>query len=105
MPQVSWPAVLPGAALSLLITIAGVPLIGAAAGGTLAGRLSPHAPAYQGSIVAILTILAFAVLPLPGPTDTVLILVTDALLIAVGAVAGWLGGLLRPSSSGTGRGP
>ena len=105
MPQVSWPAVLPAAVLSLLITIAGVPIVGAAAGGALAGRLSPSASAYQGSIVAILTILAFALLPLPAPTDTVLILLTDALLIAVGAVGGWLGGLLRPSSSGTGRGP
>ncbi|CAN5156436.1 hypothetical protein BH18CHL2_BH18CHL2_00200 [soil metagenome] len=105
MPQVAWSAVLPAAVVALLITIAGVPVIGVAAGGAIAGRLAPASPAYQGAIVAVLTILGLAALPAAGAPDTLLILAADALLLAAGAAMGWVGGLLRPSSRDTGRGP
>jgi len=52
MPPIAWNPVLTGAALSLALTLIGAPLIGVAAGGALAGRLSPVAPAYQGTLVA-----------------------------------------------------
>ena len=104
MPQVAWSAVLPGAVISLLITIAGFPIIGVAAGGAIAGRRAASGPAYQGSIVAVITVLSLALLP-GGPSDTILILATDALLLAAGTAMGWVGGVLRPSSRDTGRGP
>lgn len=87
MPPVAWNPVLAGSALALLVTLIGAPLIGVAAGGGLAGRFARFAPAYQGALVAVVTILALAVLPIPGPNDTVLILVTDAALLAAGALS------------------
>ena len=99
MPPIAWNPVLTGAALSLALTLMGAPLIGVAAGGALAGRLSPVAPAYQGTLVAIVTILAMAVLPVAGPDDTLLILLMDAALLAAGALAAVVGGLLRRSSA------
>ena len=104
MPQVAWSAVLPAAVVSLLMTIAGLPIIGVAAGGIIAGRLARTAHGYQGAIVAVLTILGLAVLPEAGPADTLLVLATDTLLLATGAALGWVGGLLRPSSRDTDRG-
>ncbi len=98
MPPVAWNPVLAGSALALLITLAGAPFIGVAAGAALAGRLSPSAPAYQGALVAIAAILGLAVLPLPGPGDTVLILVTDAALLAAGALSAVVASRFRPSS-------
>ena len=86
---------LAGSALSIAITLIGAPLIGAAGGGALAGRLSPIAPAYQGSLVGMVTILALAVLPVTGPDDTALILLLDAALLAVGALSALVAGRLR----------
>ena len=86
---------LAGSALSIVVTLLGAPLIGAAAGGALAGRLSSIAPAYQGSLVGMITILALAVLPVTGPDDTALILLLDAALLAVGALSAVAAGQLR----------
>ena len=87
--------VLTGSALSIAITLLGAPLIGAAAGGALAGLLSSIAPAYQGSLVGMITILALAVLPVTGPDDTALILLLDAALLAVGALSALVAGRLH----------
>lgn len=97
MPPIAWNPVLAGSALALLVTLAGAPLIGAAAGGAVAGRLTRIAPAYQGALVAIATILALAVLPIAGPDDIVLILVTDAALLAAGALSAVVASRFRPS--------
>jgi len=97
MPPVAWNPVLAGSALALLVALAGAPLIGVAAGGALAGRLTRIAPAYQGALVAIATILALAVLPIAGPDDTVLILATDAALLAAGALSAVVASRFRPS--------
>lgn len=97
MPPVAWTAVLAGSALAVLVAIAGAPLVGVAAGGALAGRLARIAPAYQGALVAIATILALAVLPAAGPDDTVLILVTDAAFLAAGALSAVVASRFRPS--------
>lgn len=96
MPPIAWNPVLAGAALSLTLTLLGAPLVGAAAGGALAGRFTPIAPAYQGALVAVATILALALLPVPGPEDTVLILVTDALLLGAGSLAALVAWRFRP---------
>lgn len=94
MPPIAWSAVLIGAALSIAITLVGAPLIGAFGGGALAGRLTSVAPAYQGSLVGMITIFALAVLPVTGPDDTVAILILDAALLAVAAVSAFLAGRL-----------
>ncbi len=95
MPPIAWSPVLLGSALSIAITLVGAPLIGAAAGGALAGRISSVAPAYHGSLVGMITILALAVLPITGPEDTVVILLLDAALLAVGALSALVAGRLR----------
>ncbi len=95
MPPIAWSPVLTGAALSLALTLISTPLIGVAAGGALAGGLSAVARVYQGSLVAVITILAIAVLPFAGPDDTVIILLTDAALLAVGAFSAFVAGRLR----------
>jgi hypothetical protein len=95
MPPVAWRSVLAGSALSLALTLAASPLVGAIAGGALAGWLASVAPAYQGTLVAIATILGLAVLPMAGPEDTIVILVTDAALLAAGALAAVVASRLR----------
>ncbi len=112
MPPIAWGPVLLGTALSIAITLVGAPLIGALAGGALTGLRSAVTPAYQGSLVGMMTILALAVLPLTGPEDTVVILVLDAALLAVGALSALVAWRLRrsgapraPSSSDTDRAP
>ena len=95
MPPIAWSPLLLGSALSIAITLVGAPLIGAAAGGALAGRMSSVAPAYQGSLVGMITILALAVLPITGPEDTVVILLLDAALLAVGALSALVAWRLR----------
>ena len=89
---------LAGSALALLVTLLGAPIIGVAAGGALAGRLTRIAPAYHGALVAVAIILALAILPASGPDDTVLILVTDAALLAAGALSAFVAWRLRPSA-------
>ncbi|MDQ3097544.1 MAG: hypothetical protein M3Q61_05170 [Chloroflexota bacterium] len=95
MPPIAWSPVLLGSALSIAITLVGAPLIGALAGGALAGLRSAVAPAYQGSLVGMITILALAVLPVTGPDDTAVILLLDAALLAVGALSALVAGRLR----------
>ena len=95
MPPIAWTPVLLGSALSIAITLFGTPLIGALAGGAVAGLRSAAAPAYQGSLVGMITILALAVLPTTGPDDTVAILILDAALLAVGALSAVVAGRLR----------
>ena len=43
----------------------------------------------------MITILALAVLPITGPEDTVVILLLDAALLAVGALSALVAGRLR----------
>lgn len=95
MPPIAWGPVLLGSALSIAITLVGAPLLGALGGGALAGLRSAVAPAYQGSLVGMITILALAVLPITGPEDTVVILLLDAALLTVGALSALVAGRLR----------
>lgn len=104
MPPVIWPAVLLGAAIGIGGSLFVVPFIAAPIGALVAGRLARTGSAYQGAIVAALTIVVLALLPRNEDVSTVAILVADLLTLILGATAGWVGGLLRPSSGDKGRG-
>lgn len=99
MPSIVWPAVLLGAAIGIGGSLFVPALLAVPVGALIAGRLATAGSAYQGAVVAALTIVSLALLPRNEEADTVAILATDALTLVLGAVAGWIGGLLRPSSS------
>ena len=90
MPPIDRRAVLVGAILSLLLSLPGLALVGALVGGFAAGAVARRDGAYHGALVGIATILAVALLPIPGPAETAEILAFDALLIGIGAAGGWL---------------
>ncbi len=111
-PEIRWRAVLVGGAVALaavlllyyslgpgLSTVAG--LIAVAVGAAVAGRLAPAAGALHGGLVAALWILAEALSdPLfSAPSDllgdTAATVLADAIRLATGAAAGWLGALSR----------
>ena len=88
------------------------PICGIAAGGYFAGKWAKHDTLYHGALTAAgyVALEAIGVLPTPfAPTtnaleDSVAIIVSDALLLSVGAAAGWLAGRGAPwSSSGRDR--
>jgi len=100
-PPVSWPAVLAGTALTVVVTLLAAPLpaapVAVPAGAFLAGRIAGAAGLLQGAIVAVLFIAVQAVLASLGPAgtadlvaDTVATIGWDALLLALGAAGGWL---------------
>lgn len=120
MPRLAWRAIIAGvasAAVISVITAALLPPIPAAlasffglfVSGILAGKLALAAPLYHGAVVGAGYVLCEAVGLVPsGPTgadpvaDTVAVIATDALRIALAALGGWAAGI--SSSSGTGRG-
>jgi hypothetical protein len=90
------------------------PLCGIAVGAFLAGKVAKHAGLYHGALVGIGYVLveAIGVAPAPlepateGLAEGISIIVGDALLLAMGSLAGWIAAprAASSSSSDTGRG-
>jgi hypothetical protein len=107
MPRLRWPAILAGVALSVaiaLVSAAVVPPIPAAVAsflglfvsGLLAGKLAVGARAYHGAVVGAGFVIGEALGVVPGGgyladpvSETVAVIVSDALRIAVAALGGW----------------
>ena len=119
-PRIEWPAVALGLAVALAIGWLGpraapifglaAPFLGVAGGAFLAGKRAKHHPLYHGALAAAgyVVLEGIGVVPTPFPpaenalADSIAIILSDGTLLAVGAVAGWLG---QPggSSSSSGR--
>ena len=90
------------------------PLCGIALGGLVAGKLAKNAGLYHGALVGIGYVLVEAIGLAPAPfepsgdglTEGLSIIAGDALLLVLGAGAGWIAApqAASSSSSGTGRG-
>lgn len=90
------------------------PLLGIALGGYLSGKLAKNAGPYHGALVGVGYVLVEAIGLAPAPFepsgdglgDTVSIIAGDAMVLALGALAGWIAAprARSSSSSGTGRG-
>ena len=90
------------------------PLCGIALGALLAGKLAKNAGLYHGALVGVGYVLVEAIGLAPAPfelagdtlAEGISIIAGDALLLALGAVAGWIAApqAASSSSSGTGRG-
>ena len=120
MPRLRWRAIVAGVALAAaisLVSAAALPPIPAAVAsffgifvsGILAGILASAARLYHGAVVGVGYVLCEAVGLVPGTiagpdalSDTVAVIATDALRIALAALGGWSAGLW--SSLGRGRG-
>jgi hypothetical protein len=94
-----------GVALSVLVAIGGIflgfpaiaGLIGVHAGGYLAGRMARRDGLFHGAIVGALTIVVASVAASAGQpqvsnilADTLTIIVSDVLLLALSSFGGWL---------------
>lgn len=115
MPSLGWPAILAGVALAVvtaLVTAAALPPIPAAVAsvfglfvsGLLAGKLAAAARVYHGAVVGAGYVICEALGILPGGgfladpvSDTVAVIVSDALRIAVAALGGWSSGIWSSS--------
>lgn len=129
MPPLEWRAIIAGVALAGVISLIAAALLppipaalasffGLFVSGILAGKLAPAARLYHGAVVGAGYVLSEAVGLVPSGfggadalSDTVVVIVTDALRIALAAFGGWsargLAGAEPPpgaSSSDTGRG-
>ncbi len=90
------------------------PLCGIALGAYLSGKLAKYAGLYHGALVGVGYVLVEAIGLAPAPfelagetlAEGISIIAGDALLLALGAVAGWIAApqAASSSSSGTGRG-
>jgi hypothetical protein len=107
MPPLNWPAILAGVALAVGLTLLSatvLPPIPAAAAsifglfisGLLAGKLASAARVYHGAIAGAGYVICVALGVVPAVSylgdpvaDTVAVILSDALLIAVAAVGGW----------------
>jgi hypothetical protein len=119
MPRLRWSAILAGVALAVALTLvsaAAAPPIPAAVAsvfglfvsGFWAGKLATAARVYHGAVVGAGYVICEALGIVPGGgiladpvSDTVAVIVSDALRIAVAALGGWSARLW--SSSDTGR--
>ncbi len=111
-PEIRWRAVLGGGAATLFLAIAlslgaslggspflvgAAPWIAIALGAAAAGRLAASAGALHGGLVAVLWIVADTLAAPAAPavadvvSDTVRTVALDAVWLAIGAIAGWLG--------------
>lgn len=121
MPRIRWPAVLAGVALAVATALLGTAVLppipaavasvfGLLVSGLLAGKLANTAGAYHGALVGagyvlcealgIVRGIAYSADPL---SDTALVILSDALLIAAAALGGWLARLLSSSDKDRGR--
>jgi hypothetical protein len=119
MPRLRWTAILAGVVLAVAVSLlaaAVLPPIPAAVAsffglfisGLLAGKMAIAAAAYHGAVVGAGYVICEAIGIAPSVSystdpvsDTVAIIVSDALLIAAAALGGWCARLW--SSSGKGR--
>lgn len=119
MPHLHWRAIVAGVALAGAISLIAAVLLppipaalasyfGLVVSGVLAGKLASAARLYHGAVVGVGYVLCEAVGLVPGGaafadalSDTVAVILSDALRIALAALGGWIAGLW--SSSGTGR--
>jgi hypothetical protein len=121
MPRLRWTAILAGVALAVAISLlsaAALPPIPAAfasffglwVSGILAGKLARAGFVYHGAVVGAGYVICevVGIVPSVGTiadplSDTVLVIASDALRIAVAAVGGWCARLWSSSGRGTGR--
>ena len=121
MPRLRWPAILAGVALAVALTLvsgAMAPPIPAAVAsvfglfvsGLLAGKLAAAARVYHGAVVGAGYVICEALGIVPAgsylgdpASDTVAVIVSDALRIAVAAVGGWCSRLWSSSDKGRDR--
>jgi hypothetical protein len=109
VPPISWPAVLTGGAVavlvSLVLSMASQPLLavpaGIAVGAAVAGRVAPVRSAFHGGLVAVLWIAAEALAEPFRPVaadvavDLAQTLVADVVRLGLGVAFGWLGGRMK----------
>ena len=119
MPRLRWTAILAGVALAVvigLVSAAVLPPIPAAVAsffglfvsGLLAGKLASAARVYHGAVVGAAYVVCVAVGIVPSGgfadplSDTVAVIASDGLRIAVAALGGWTGqaGALPPPTPG-----
>ena len=121
MPPLQWRAIIAGVALAAVISVIAAALLppipaalasffGLFVSGVLAGKLAPAARLYHGAVVGAGYVLCEAIGLVPsGPSgadavsDTALVILTDALRIALAALGGWAAGLWSSSDTDKGR--
>jgi len=105
MPKLDMRATAAGVALSIVVAIFGFffgfpaigEVIGAGAGGYLAGRIAGRDGLFHGGAVGIANVIGVAIVTAAGSAsvpnlviDTAATLLTDALLLGLAALGGWL---------------
>jgi hypothetical protein len=129
VPDIRWVAVAAGVLVAVAVASvlrlagpptaaifgSGAPLCGIAPGAFLAGKMAKYAGIYHGALVGAGYVLvemiglAPALIEVSGDAlgDTLSIIGADAILLALAALAGWIGAprAASSSSSGKGRGP
>lgn len=121
MPRLRWTAILAGVALAVAVTLVSAALLppipaavasvfGLFVSGLLAGKLAILARAYHGAVVGAGYVICEALGIVPGGgyfadplSDTVAVIASDALLIAVAALGGWCARLWSSSDRGRAR--
>ena len=121
VPRLHWPAILASVALAVVTTLvsaAGAPPIPAAVAsylglfvsGILAGKVAGTARAYHGAVVGAGFVICEALGIVQGGgylgdpvSDTLAVIISDALRIAVAAAGGWCSRLWSSSDKGRGR--
>lgn len=117
MPRLRWPAILAGVALAVAITLISATVLppipaavasvfGLFVSGLLAGKLARGARVYHGAMVGAGYVICEALGIVPGGgfladpvSDTVAVIVSDALRIAVAALGGWCARLWSSSDT------
>ena len=121
MPRLTWPAILAGVALAVATTLLATSVLppipaalasffGLFISGLLAGKLAGAAGVYHGAVVGAGFVLCEALGIVPAGSylgdpvsDTVAVILSDALRIAVAAVGGWGSRLWSSSDRGKAR--
>jgi hypothetical protein len=118
MPKLDMRATAAGVALSIVVAILGFffgfppigELIGAGAGGYLAGRIAGRDGLFHGGAVGIVDVVGVAIVTAAGSAsvpnvviDTAATVLTDALLLGLAALGGWLATRSSSPSSSAGR--
>jgi hypothetical protein len=121
MPRLHWLAILAGIALAVATTLLGTTLLppipaalasffGLFISGLLAGKVAGAAGVYHGAVVGAGFVLCEALGIVPAGSylgdpvsDTVAVILSDALRIALAAVGGWCSRLWSSSDKGRGR--
>lgn len=117
MPRLRWPAILAGVALAVALALLSAALLppipaavasffGLLVSGLLAGKLAALARIYHGAVVGAGYVICEALGVVPGGgsladpvSDTVAVIVSDALRIAIAALGGWCARLWSSSDT------